>query len=64
MCAKTVAVETRFGGKLFWRENDSGKSFQTIKNFGGHVSARVARFFLEQYTKTGENIPIYHKITK
>jgi hypothetical protein len=29
----------------------------------GH-GARVARLFLTQYTKTKENIPDYHSITK
>jgi hypothetical protein len=30
----------------------------------GHTQVRVARFFLTQYTKTKENIPNYHNITK
>jgi hypothetical protein len=47
------------GGK----EKLFGPTFNECFLNGLQVETRVARFFLTQYTKMGENIPNYHKIT-
>jgi hypothetical protein len=47
-------IDSRSGGSSFLPEE--------IGVYG--TRDRVARFFLTQYTKTKENIPNYHNITK
>jgi hypothetical protein len=44
--------------------NLTGLNEQVIDVFSAVIMARVARFFLAQYTKTRENIPNYHNVTK
>jgi hypothetical protein len=51
---------------MYQTEFKSEKPIITLRTFTAFVqhSTRVARFFLVQHTKTGENIPNNHKITK
>jgi hypothetical protein len=48
--------------KIVHYGTSSGTERKCAANFGPGI--RVARFFLTQYTKTRENIPNYHNITK
>jgi hypothetical protein len=61
-CAGLINNEKKFFIDYKMSFRGAGRQSREAQLFVPALCTRVARFFLVQHTKTGENIPNYHKV--